>query len=189
MFRNSNLAQSCITAGININSLTMPPVRSSLQTLLYPALSSATVQTSTSVISSGSPCSLLSTSRIQRRYSHGTSRDSQMTVVTDISRSSDQLHVIHHHQMSPSYTLQRFRRNSTESEVRTRRHSAAHFRAASTGMSRQRRLSHDARDDPRDLLQSLHTVASRRRASSSASCSHGSINLASSTDKNNSSQQ
>lgn len=58
----------------------------------------------------------------------------------------------------------RIRRNSSGSESRTRRHSAApQYR---TSCIRHRRRSHDVRDEQCDLLERLH-VASRRRSLSS----------------------
>lgn len=59
---------------------------------------------------------------------------------------------------------QMVRRNSSGSEPRVRRHSAASFRLTSQ-MQRHRRRSHDVTDERVDLLERLHVAATRRRRS------------------------
>lgn len=61
------------------------------------------------------------------------------------------------------HETQRVRRNSSGSEFRVRRHSAAPFRLDSH-MQRHRRRSHDVRDEQADLLKRLHVAATRRRS-------------------------
>lgn len=79
--------------------------------------------------------------------------------------STEHLNVLSRLTMSDAET-QRVRRNSSGSESRVRRHSAAPFRISSH-MQRQRRRSHDVRDEQVDLLERLHVAATRRRSFSS----------------------
>lgn len=145
----TDLAVTCITAGLSIHSISMSHTF---------ALSSATVNTQTFPTASEDASGV---------HLQSTLFDSSH-LISSLSQSSEQLHSS---LQSTSTASQRSRRKSTESEVRSRRHSAAHFRPSSLSL-RQRRLSHDTRDNPRELLQSLHNVASRRRSSSSSNVHH-----------------
>lgn len=81
-------------------------------------------------------------------------------------QSSEQLNILSHFSPSvPSHT-QRRRRNSSGSESRMRRHSAAPFRTVSLTphIQRQRRRSHDVGDEQIDLLERLRIAATRRRS-------------------------
>ena len=84
------------------------------------------------------------------------------------TKSNEQLNVSHHihFPILLSSQTQRIRRNSSGSESRMRRHSAApiHTVASAINTHRQRRRSHDARDEQGDLLERLHFVATRRRS-------------------------
>lgn len=75
-------------------------------------------------------------------------------------------HAVSTEQLSrlPDVETQRVRRNSSGSEPRTRRHSAASFRLTSQ-IQRHRRRSHDVTDERVDLLERLHVAATRRRRS------------------------
>ena len=78
------------------------------------------------------------------------------------AQSSEQLNTLSH----AAQSHQRRRRNSSGSESRVRRHSAAPFRTLSLGPSiqRQRRRSHDVGDEQVDLLERLRIAATRRRS-------------------------
>ena len=80
-------------------------------------------------------------------------------------QSSEQLHVLSH-TTNTSGVSQRRRRNSSGSESRMRRHSAAPFRTVSLTphIQRQRRRSHDVGDEQVDLLERLRIAATRRRS-------------------------
>jgi len=59
-----------------------------------------------------------------------------------------------------------------EISTRPRRHSSAVFQTRSIPDTRQRRLSHDTRDDPNELLEGLHIVANGRCSNSSSRTDH-----------------
>lgn len=173
---NPDLELSYITAGLNISSLSAlsyhpaPPAFGLHQALLRPrsATASAGLATNSSG-ATGYSGPLYSTTDIQRKYSHGafTNRTAMVVASRGVSRSSEQLHVHGHYLPSPNAS-QRTRRNSMDSDKKARRHSAAHFCAVPPGIQRQRRRSHDARDNQSDLLRRLHNAATGRRFSVSA---------------------
>lgn len=86
-----------------------------------------------------------------------------------LAQSTEHLNLLSH-VISTSGTsqTQRQRRNSSGSELRMRRHSAAPFRTLSLAphSQRQRRRSHDVRDEQVDLLERLRIAATRRSFSS-----------------------
>ena len=192
---NPDLALSCITAGLNISSLPsishyFAPATIPYQGLPRPrsATASAGLTTTNSSGATGYSYSLPPTTEIQRKYSHSTFTNRSLMLVNShgVSRSSEQLHVPN--QLSTHCTSHlTARRNSIDSDKKVRRHSAAHFRTtAPPGIQRQRRISHDTRDNQSDLLQRLHNVATRSRSSISVIVPQGSSrNLRHSVDQSN----
>ena len=185
---NPDLALTCITAGLNISSLSTIACPAPVSGLLRSMSMSGNVDQTASgaaAAAAGYSCPLVSTFDIQRKHSHGSFTNRSLVVVSShhVSKSSEQLHV-HSHHLSTPVASQRKRRNSTDSDKKMRRHSAAHTYTLSPGVQRQRRLSHDARDDQSDILQSLHSASTRRRSSLSSFIPQTSRNSHSSRDQN-----
>ena len=91
-------------------------------------------------------------------------------------QSSEQLNFLSHSSFASTFLqTQRRRRNSSGSESRMRRHSAAPFRTISLApqIQRQRRRSHDVRDEQVDILERLRVAATRRRSFSAPLQSSG----------------
>lgn len=144
----TSFEQNCIRASLSINSLAMASGIQSTQ---------PTCQVTAPKETGGFTLKTSSMSDIGSILSSATRA---------VSHSSE--HLIVQQPPMPTTSTHRCRRKSMESEVRLRRHSLAQPRPISTISPRQRRLSHDARDNPRELLHGLHCVASRKRSSSSA---------------------
>ncbi len=144
---STSFEQNCIRASLSINSLAMA-----------------------SGIQSSQPAYQVPTAKETESFTLKTSSMSDIGGVLSstrtVSRSSE--HLIIQQPLTSNMSAHRYRRKSVESEVRLRRHSLAQPRSMSTVSPRQRRLSHDARDNPREILHGLQCVASRKRSSSSA---------------------
>lgn len=117
--------------------------------------------------------------------------NAQTVYLSNHARSTEELDVFSRINIPGAIQpIPRRRRNSSGSESRMRRHSAAPFRTVSipTSTQRQRRVSHDVRDEQVDLLERLRIAATRRRSFSTPFQNSARIQITSKTLNNQSSK-